>query len=168
MFLRDSVVVINIVKGDTLRTSELWWDQKTEKFYTDKPVRIYQPDKTIFGTGLEAAQDFKSYDIFKITGTVLHRRETNWIVSKIRQPLYGAVKKTLYNLNNLAWPSIGTNFKVFHGFSGHWVLIFRFNDSGTWFDLDFGLVFSDLDFLVLTRNWIWFVSSIINREYKHT
>lgn len=71
VLLRDSVVVINIMKGDTLRTSELWWDQKTEKFYTDKPVRIYQPDKTIFGTGLEAAQDFKSYDIFKITGTVL-------------------------------------------------------------------------------------------------
>src|SRR5688500_12417714 len=27
VFLKDSVVVINILKGDTLRTNELWWDQ---------------------------------------------------------------------------------------------------------------------------------------------
>jgi LPS export ABC transporter protein LptC len=71
VFLRDSVVVINIEKGDTLRTNELWWDQKTEEFFTDKPVRIYQKDKTIFGHGLRAKQDFSSYDIFNITGTVL-------------------------------------------------------------------------------------------------
>jgi LPS export ABC transporter protein LptC len=71
VFLRDSVVVINILKGDTLRTDELWWDQNTQEFYTDKAVRIHQPDKTIFGTGLRAAQDFSSYDIFNITGVVL-------------------------------------------------------------------------------------------------
>lgn len=71
VLLRDSVVVINILKGDTLRTNELWWDQKEQKFYTDKPVRIYQKDKTIFGTGLRADQDFSSYDIFHITGVVL-------------------------------------------------------------------------------------------------
>jgi LPS export ABC transporter protein LptC len=71
VFLKDSVVVINILKGDTLRTNELWWDQNTQEFYTDKAVRIYQPDKTIFGNGLRAKQDFTSYDIFHITGTVL-------------------------------------------------------------------------------------------------
>ena len=71
VLLRDSVVVINIEKGDTLRTNELWWDQNLEEFYTDKPVRIYQRDKTIFGKGLKAKQDFSEYNIFKITGTVL-------------------------------------------------------------------------------------------------
>ena len=71
VFLKDSVVVINIEKGDTLKTNELWWDQNTQEFYTDKPVRIYQKDKTIFGRGLKAKQDFSSYDIFNITGTVL-------------------------------------------------------------------------------------------------
>ena len=71
VLLRDSVVVINIEKGDTLKTNELWWDQTTEEFYTDKPVRIYQKDKTIFGKGLRARQDFSSYDIFNITGIVL-------------------------------------------------------------------------------------------------
>lgn len=71
VFLKDSVVVINLLKGDTLRTNELWWDQNTREFYTDKPVRIHQVDKTIYGRGLRAAQDFSSYDIFNITGTVL-------------------------------------------------------------------------------------------------
>lgn len=71
VYLRDSVVVINILKKDTLRTDELWWDQNKEEFFTDKPVRIHQPDKTIYGVGLTAAQDFTWYNIFKIKGTVL-------------------------------------------------------------------------------------------------
>ena len=71
VFLKDSVVVINKLKKDTLRTRELWWDQNKQEFYTDKAVRIYQPDKTIYGTGLRAAQNFEWYDIFHITGDVL-------------------------------------------------------------------------------------------------
>ncbi|HRE52519.1 MAG TPA: LPS export ABC transporter periplasmic protein LptC [Flavitalea sp.] len=71
VFLRDSVEVVNILKGDTMRTDELWWDQNTEEFYTDKPVRIHQPDKTIYGKGLKAAQNFTWYNIFNITGVVL-------------------------------------------------------------------------------------------------
>lgn len=69
VFLKDSVVVKNILKGDTLRCRELWWDQKAEKFYTDKPVRIYKKGGTVlYGTGLEAPQDFSGYTIMQITG----------------------------------------------------------------------------------------------------
>jgi LPS export ABC transporter protein LptC len=71
VYLKDSVVVINILKKDTLKTEELWWDQNTQEFYTDKNVQIYEPDKTIFGKGLRAKQDFTSYDIFSISGVVL-------------------------------------------------------------------------------------------------
>lgn len=71
VFLRDSVVVKNLLKGDTLRCHELWWDQHTEKFTTDKPVRIYTKDKTLFGTGMEADQNFRWYVIKKLTGIVL-------------------------------------------------------------------------------------------------
>jgi LPS export ABC transporter protein LptC len=71
VFLRDSVVVKNIVKGDTLRCKELWWDQHTEKFYTDKEVRIYTPDKILHGIGMEADQNFRWYTINKLVGTVL-------------------------------------------------------------------------------------------------
>jgi LPS export ABC transporter protein LptC len=69
VYLRDSVVVKNILKGDTLYCRELWWDQKTEKFYTDKPVQIHKKGGTlIYGEGLEAPQDFSGYSIFKVTG----------------------------------------------------------------------------------------------------
>ncbi len=71
VFLRDSVVVRNILKGDTLHCDELWWDQRTQKFYTDKKVRINTKDKVIFGTGLEAAQNFSWYVIRQITGTIM-------------------------------------------------------------------------------------------------
>jgi LPS export ABC transporter protein LptC len=69
VLLRDSVVVKNIAKGDTLITPELWWDQKAEKFYTDKPVHILKKGGTdIHGIGFEAPQDFNSYTIYKIIG----------------------------------------------------------------------------------------------------
>ena len=57
VFLRDSVVVINL-EGDTLRTPELWWDQNSGKFYTDKPSRIDGKDKHIFcRDGIDGPQD---------------------------------------------------------------------------------------------------------------
>ena len=69
VFLKDSVVVKNVLKGDTLHCRELWWDQKTEKFYTDKPVRINKKGGTIiYGVGLEAPQDFSGYTILQPTG----------------------------------------------------------------------------------------------------
>jgi LPS export ABC transporter protein LptC len=71
VFLRDSVVVKNILKGDTLHCDELWWDRNTQKFYTDKKVRINTKDKIIFGTGLEAAQNFSWYVIHQINGTIM-------------------------------------------------------------------------------------------------
>ena len=71
VYLRDSVVVMNI-KGDTLRCPELWWDQQTKTFYTDKVVRIHTKDKHIYGgRGLEADQAFSWYIIKDPTGTIL-------------------------------------------------------------------------------------------------
>lgn len=41
VYLRDSVVIIRLM-GDTLYTSELYWDQTVGRFYTDKFVEISQ------------------------------------------------------------------------------------------------------------------------------
>jgi LPS export ABC transporter protein LptC len=69
-YLRDSVVVAN-VNGDTLWTPDLWWDQNTKMFYTDKNVRIFRKGDRIYGgKGLEAAQDLSDILIRKPTGTV--------------------------------------------------------------------------------------------------
>jgi len=71
VFLRDSVVVKNILKGDTLHCKYLWWDQNTQKFTTDDSVQIYTRDKILFGTGMEADQNFRWYTIKHLTGSVL-------------------------------------------------------------------------------------------------
>ena len=66
VYLRDSVVVFN-VKGDTLRTPDLWWDQNTKKFYTESRVRIQRKgQRVIGGKGMEATQDLKDVTIFLI------------------------------------------------------------------------------------------------------
>lgn len=76
VFLKDSVVVANI-KGDTLRCPELWWDQNTRKFYTDKLVRLKTVDKQIYGgRGMEADQDLTGWSIFEPTGTVVFKDST--------------------------------------------------------------------------------------------
>ena len=76
VLLKDSVRVINI-KGDTLTTPELWWDQNARKFYTDSSVRITTKDKQIRGgKGLEAGQDLTWYTIRQPIGTVLVGDET--------------------------------------------------------------------------------------------
>ncbi len=71
VYLRDSVHVIT-AQGETLHTSELWWDQNSKTFYTDKVVRIITKDKRVNGgKGMEAAQDLSWYTIKEPTGILL-------------------------------------------------------------------------------------------------
>lgn len=72
VFLRDSVVVLNFQKGDTLFCDELYWDRSRTgtEFYTEKPVRIRTKTQIINGVGMEASQDFKNHHIKEVTGVV--------------------------------------------------------------------------------------------------
>jgi LPS export ABC transporter protein LptC len=70
VYLRDSVVVITM-KGDTLKTPDLWWDQNKKIFYTDKYAEYYSSTKTIYGgKGLEATQDLRRVTFKEPTGTM--------------------------------------------------------------------------------------------------
>lgn len=72
ILLRDSVVVINVANGDTLRTSELWWDQNKQEFYTTAPSRIHQRTQTMFARqGLRAAQNLTWKEFNQASGTFL-------------------------------------------------------------------------------------------------
>lgn len=70
VLLKDSVRVFNR-QGDTLFCQELWWDQGSERFHTDKPVRIHRPGTIINGVGLTAPQDFATFTIYRITNSLL-------------------------------------------------------------------------------------------------
>ncbi len=70
VYLRDSVVVIT-VKGDTLRSPDLWWDQNTKLFYTDQYAIYTGAGKNIHGRyGLVATQDLTSITFKQPIGTV--------------------------------------------------------------------------------------------------
>ncbi|MFM2137887.1 MAG: hypothetical protein RJA57_194 [Bacteroidota bacterium] len=70
VYLRDSVVVIT-VKGDTLRSPDLWWDQNARQFYTENYATYRGIGKQIYGgKGLTATQDLTSVIFHQPTGTV--------------------------------------------------------------------------------------------------
>lgn len=70
VYLRDSVVLITS-KGDTLKSPDLWWDQNTKLFYTDKYAIYHGVGKSIYGgKGLTATQDLSSVTFHETTGTL--------------------------------------------------------------------------------------------------
>jgi LPS export ABC transporter protein LptC len=69
ILVQDSVEVKNN-KDETLHTEELVWNEKLQKFYSDKFVKVVTPTQIIFGDGLEANQDFSQYNIKNVKGTI--------------------------------------------------------------------------------------------------
>lgn len=67
--LTDSVRVVN-VKGEELKSEELFWDQKEKKIYTNKFVRIVRNGETLRGDGFESNENFTKYRILRPTGPV--------------------------------------------------------------------------------------------------
>jgi LPS export ABC transporter protein LptC len=66
---KKNVIVVN-VKGETLNTEHLIWDQEREIIRTDEHVKITTEDEVITGEGMEADQHFTRYRIKKIKGTI--------------------------------------------------------------------------------------------------
>jgi len=78
VLLKDSVLVINMRNGDTLKTQQLWWDQTKQQFYTDDTAYIYQPDKTIVAlNGLKAAQNLTNIEFFNSRGIIALPQDTS-------------------------------------------------------------------------------------------
>jgi len=66
VFLKEDVIIFNNL-GDTLWCKEMYWDQNTGKFYTEKDVIVKQhnPVAKVYGKGLEANQNLSDIRIFK-------------------------------------------------------------------------------------------------------
>lgn len=72
-----NVQVMN-TKGERLNTEKLIWDQKRQKIYTDKFVRITTKDEVLTGEGMEAKQDFSNWHILQPRGKIkIHKDSTN-------------------------------------------------------------------------------------------
>lgn len=75
VMLRDSVIATTI-NGDTLTTSELWWDQNSEEIYSDKPSLLKQtnPYSRIPGkNGFRAKQDFSEFVFINTNNGVMQQ-----------------------------------------------------------------------------------------------
>ena len=62
------VVVKNLVTGEKLETEVLHWERDRHSINTDRYVEIESDGEILMGEGLEAKEDFSSYEILKPTG----------------------------------------------------------------------------------------------------
>jgi LPS export ABC transporter protein LptC len=70
VYLRDSVLVYNL-QGDSMRSPDLWWDQNTQRIYTDKKVWVKKGGTILTGqNGMESRQDLSDINIKQVTGPI--------------------------------------------------------------------------------------------------
>lgn len=59
-------VFIENIQDETFSTDELFWDEKQQKFYSDKYIEIKRPEKLMLkGIGFESNMNMTQYRIFK-------------------------------------------------------------------------------------------------------
>jgi LPS export ABC transporter protein LptC len=68
MQVNEQVVFVN-AKGERLETEELVWEQDSARVHTDRSVRITRKGDILYGTGLDAAEDFSRYTLRQVTGS---------------------------------------------------------------------------------------------------
>ena len=69
--LMGHVEIFNIQKGETLKTEEFTWLPDQKRVFTEKPVAIHTKKEIVHGVGLDAAQDFSTYSLRRVTNSVL-------------------------------------------------------------------------------------------------
>ena len=62
------VEVKDMIEGQQLNSEELFWKPDQEKIYTEKFVTIRDGEQVLYGTGLEAKQDFSTWFIKNVEG----------------------------------------------------------------------------------------------------
>lgn len=59
--IKGNVRIRNYKDRKILRTEQLFWDQKTKYFYTEKAFTLYTATDTIHGVGFDASEDLSEY-----------------------------------------------------------------------------------------------------------
>ena len=68
--IKNNVVVINYAQKNKLVTEQIYWDQKTHYFFTEKKFAFYTVSDTIYGTGFEATEDLKTWWVKNQSGVI--------------------------------------------------------------------------------------------------
>ena len=66
--IRGNVVVINHTEKSKLETEQLFWDERTKYFVSEKAFKLTKENDTIFGVGFESKDDLSKHLAKKTTG----------------------------------------------------------------------------------------------------
>lgn len=69
--IKNNVVIINYASYRKLLTEQLFWDQNTKYFYTEKPFTLITKTDTMHGIGFDASEDLKTFMAKQNRGSVL-------------------------------------------------------------------------------------------------
>ncbi|MPM10940.1 hypothetical protein SDC9_57277 [bioreactor metagenome] len=58
------------IKGELFETEQLFWEQKSEKIYSDSLIKITQEDYIIIGKGFESNQEMTKYQVKQTQGVI--------------------------------------------------------------------------------------------------
>lgn len=73
--IKGNVIVYNYAKRNKLTTSQIFWDQKNQIFFTEKSFVLYTPTDTIPGRGFESDEQLENYLIKNIRNVSLKVKE---------------------------------------------------------------------------------------------
>jgi len=68
--IKGKVVIKNIKDQKKLKTEQLFWDQKTKYFYTEKAFTLYTATDTIYGIGFDASEDLTVFSAKRNRGNI--------------------------------------------------------------------------------------------------
>ncbi|MEO9572164.1 MAG: LPS export ABC transporter periplasmic protein LptC [Polaribacter sp.] len=66
--IKGNVVVLNHTEQSRLETEQLFWDQKTKYFFSEKAFTLSTLKDTIYGIGFESKEDLSKHLAKKTTG----------------------------------------------------------------------------------------------------
>lgn len=66
--IRGNVIVVNHTDESVLKTAQLFWDQKTKYFVSEKAFSLFKKNDTIYGIGFESKDDLTQHLARKTTG----------------------------------------------------------------------------------------------------
>lgn len=68
--IRGNVIVVNHTDASRLETSQLFWDQKTGYFVSEKSFTLYKEKDTVIGVGFECKEDLSKHLAKKTIGKI--------------------------------------------------------------------------------------------------
>ena len=69
--LTGNVIIINHTDNSKLTTSQLFWDQNTNYFFSEKEFTLISPENTLKGVGFESKKDLSKFLAKKMSGEIV-------------------------------------------------------------------------------------------------